>query len=84
MGETVGIFDAKTRFSEIVERVQSTGQPITVTNRGRPAVDIVPCRDHSSRGMSRADVIREIARLRTELPRVGADEIRQLIDEGRR
>lgn len=82
--EKVGMFDAKTRFSEIVERVQATGQPITVTNRGRPAVDIVPCRDRSARGMSRADAIREIARLRTELPRVSAADIRQLIDEGRR
>jgi len=84
MAETVGIFDAKTRFSEIVERVQSTGQPITVTNRGRPAVEIVPCHAKSSRRMSRADAVREIARLRAELPPVGAGEIRDLIAEGRR
>lgn len=64
MAETVGIFDAKTRFSEIVERVQSTGQPITVTNRGRPAVEIVPCHAKSSRRMSRVDAVREIARSR--------------------
>ncbi|MFM7205463.1 MAG: type II toxin-antitoxin system Phd/YefM family antitoxin [Planctomycetaceae bacterium] len=78
------MFDAKTRFSEIVERVQATGQPVTVTNRGRPAVEIVPCHARSSRKMSRHDALREISRLRTELPPVGPGEIRELIDEGRR
>jgi len=32
------MFDAKTRFLEIVEQVTSTGQPVTITNRDRPTV----------------------------------------------
>ncbi len=84
MPETVGMFDAKTRFSEIVERVQATGQPVTVTNRGRPAVEIVPCRDRSARRMTRAAALQEIARVRRELPPIGRDEISAIIAAGRR
>ena len=84
MAEQVGIFDAKTHFSELVERVQATGQPITVTNRGRPAVEIVPCRKSGSHRMSRGDAFREIARLRAELPPISRDELRDAIAEGRR
>ena len=84
MAEQVGIFDAKTRFSELVERVQATGQPITVTNRGRPAVEIVPCRESGAHRMSRGDAFREIARLRAELPPISRDELRDAIAEGRR
>jgi len=84
MAEKVGIFDAKTHFSELVDRVQATGQPITVTNRGRPAVEIVPCRESLTQRMSRGDAFREIARLRAELPPIGRDELREAIAEGRR
>lgn len=84
MAETIGIFDAKTHFSELVERVQSTGQPITVTNRGRPAVEIVPCRESGAQRMSRGDAFREIARLRAELPPISRDVLREAIAEGRR
>jgi prevent-host-death family protein len=84
LGKALDADASLTAISEIVERVQSTGQPITVTNRGRPAVEIVPCHAKSSRRMSRADAVREIARLRAELPPVGAGEIRDLIAEGRR
>jgi prevent-host-death family protein len=84
VAEQVGIFDAKTHFSELVERVQATGQPITVTNRGRPAVEIVPCRESGSQRMSRGDAFRQIARLRAELPPISRDELRDAIAEGRR
>ncbi len=84
MAETVGMFDAKTRFSEIVERVQATGQSVTVTNRGRPAVEIVPCRERSTRRMTRSAALLEITRLRHELPPIGRNEITALMAEGRR
>jgi prevent-host-death family protein len=84
VAETIGMFAAKTRFSELVERVQSTGQAVTITNRGRPAVEIVPCRDQSTTRLSRAEAFLEIARLRDELPPISTDEIKELIAEGRR
>lgn len=84
MVEKFGMFDAKTRFSEIVEQVATTGQPVTITNRGRPTVEIVPCRESASGRLCRDDAFLELARIRAELPPLGRAEIRSLIDEGRR
>lgn len=38
---TVGLFEAKTRFSELVELARQ-GQRITITRRGEPTAEIVP------------------------------------------
>ena len=40
--ETVGLFDAKTRLSEICDTVARSRQPVTVTRRGKPLVRIEP------------------------------------------
>ncbi len=40
--KTIGLFEAKTRLSEICEEVSSRGQPILVTRRGHPIVRIEP------------------------------------------
>lgn len=40
--KTVGIFEAKTRLSEICEVVAETHEPVTVTRRGKPLVRIDP------------------------------------------
>jgi prevent-host-death family protein len=84
MAEECGIFAAKTRFSEIVERVRATGQPITVTNRGVPVVEIVPCRRSHDHPVSKTDAVQEIATLRTSFPPIDKAAIRDLIAEGRR
>ena len=39
---TLGIYEAKTRLSEICERVAHTGEPVVVTRRGIPLVQIRP------------------------------------------
>lgn len=82
--EVIRLLDAKSRFSEIVEHVQATGQTVTVTDEGRPAVDIIPCRALPGPQISRADALREIARVRLELPPLKPGEIADLIAEGRR
>ncbi len=83
MKRKVGIFDAKTKFSELVGQVCSSGQTVTVTNRGKPVVDIAPVRSGNSYPMTREQAFREIARLRAEIPPVSKAEIRELIEEGR-
>ena len=40
--KSIGLFEAKTRFSEICDEVAGTHQPVTVTKRGRPLVCIQP------------------------------------------
>ena len=38
----LGIYEAKTKLSEICERVAQTGEPVVVTRRGVPLVQIHP------------------------------------------
>ena len=38
--KTIGIFEAKTRLSEICDEVARTGQGVVVTRRGKPLVRI--------------------------------------------
>lgn len=42
MNESVGIFEAKTKFSELCEQVARTGQEVVVTRRGKRMVRIAP------------------------------------------
>ncbi|MHB2016306.1 MAG: type II toxin-antitoxin system Phd/YefM family antitoxin [Candidatus Xenobia bacterium] len=45
MRKSVGLFEAKTRLSELCEQVAQTRQPVTVTRRGRPLVRILPAEE---------------------------------------
>ena len=47
--KTVGIFEAKTKLSELCDEVAKSGRSIVVTRRGKPLVRIDPIRadDHS-------------------------------------
>ena len=40
--KTIGIFEAKTKLSEICEQVAQTLEPVTITRRGQPLVRIDP------------------------------------------
>ena len=41
MGIQIGVYDAKTQLSDLISQVQN-GERVTITVRGRPAVDLVP------------------------------------------
>jgi prevent-host-death family protein len=79
----IGIFQAKTKFSEIAKRVKSTGRPVRVTNRGEPVVEIVPVTNGKSGRRSKREAIQELMRLRDTLPKVSVEEIKRDIAEGR-
>lgn len=81
--DSIGIFDAKTRFSEVVELVNTTGQSVTVTNRGKPVVDIVPTRAEGRGGMTREEAFDAIAALWEETPPAEEGEIQEILQEGR-
>lgn len=82
--EQVGIFEAKTHFSEIVERVLRDGRTIIVTRRGMPVVEISPSRERSAGArLSWPEALMELGRLRTEVPKSTWAEITQLIAEDR-
>lgn len=46
--ESVGIFEAKTHFSALVERAEN-GESIVITKHGRPAAKIVPIESNDRR-----------------------------------
>lgn len=40
--KSIGIFEVKTKISEICERVKETHEPVLITKRGVPMVRIIP------------------------------------------
>ena len=52
----IGTFDAKTRFSEIIENVQK-GKNYTITKRGKPVAKIIPFSEKSS---LRKDIVNQL------------------------
>ena len=75
----MGLFDAKTRLSELVEQVANGGDDILITRRGKAVARLVPI-DESS------EVERSLALLSAarESSKAGSGSLRELIDEGRR
>jgi prevent-host-death family protein len=77
---TVGLFEAKQKLSELVERA-SEGEQIGITRRGKLAAVIVPARSETSLKEAFAQIDRIRARTKP-LPKGVA--IKDLIEEGRR
>ena len=48
----IGLFEAKTKFSEICARVAAGGQAVLVTRRGKPLVRIEPAQAANTRRKS--------------------------------
>jgi prevent-host-death family protein len=47
MSTSVGAFEAKTRLSELLQRVES-GEQVTITKHGRPVARLVPIREDAA------------------------------------
>jgi prevent-host-death family protein len=77
---TIGLFEAKQKLSNLVERA-SEGERIGITRRGKLAAFLVPARNNASLKKAFADIDR--IRMRAKpLPR--GMKIKDLIEEGRR
>ena len=83
----VGVYEAKTRLSSLVDEVEK-GETIEITRHGRPAARLVPITPDRRR--SPAEVIESMRQIREEIARAHpgvrytAEEIKNLINEGRR
>ncbi len=75
---TVGLFEAKQKLSEIVERA-SEGEHIGITRRGKLAAVIVPAQPATSL----KDIFDDIERIRKRARRPKGFRLRDLIEEGR-
>jgi prevent-host-death family protein len=83
MNPTVGAYEARTRFAELLEQVQH-GQTITITRRGEPIAELAPA-GSARAAEARASALAAFERLRRNRPRFGdqSGEIRQAIKDGR-
>jgi prevent-host-death family protein len=75
---TLGLFEAKQKLSEIVERA-AEGERIGITRRGKLAAIVIPARPESSL----KDVFDEIERTRKRARRPKGFRVKDLIEEGR-
>ncbi len=75
---TVGLFEAKQKLSEIVERA-SEGERIGITRRGKLAAVIVPAQPETSL----KDIFDDIERIRKRARRPKGFRLKDLIEEGR-
>ena len=78
--ERIGIYDARSKLSELIERVQS-GEEVVLTKHGLPVARLVP--EKRRRKRSRAAAVARIRALARKLDIRDVD-IRKLIEEGRR
>ena len=77
---TVGAYEAKTRFSELIERVAG-GEEFTITRHGSPVARLVPVKKTST-PEDRRQAIEEMIKLRDRLS-LGGLKIKDLMNEGR-
>jgi prevent-host-death family protein len=79
---TVGIFEAKNRLSELVQRA-ARGEEIVITRHGEEVARLMPPQARDAVDQARSLVAR-IRRSRVGQPLGGGASIRELIEEGRR
>jgi prevent-host-death family protein len=80
LSNIVGAYDAKTRFSELLEKVEG-GEEITITRHGNPVAKLVPLRAKSTPEQRRAAIAKwqEISKG----IKLRGLKIRDMINEGR-
>ena len=79
---TIGAFEAKTKFSELLARVADAGAEFVITKHDRPIARLVPAmkpRSHEEAAKAVAELRRQRKRCR-----LGGLKIKDLISEGRR
>ena len=80
---TIGIYEAKTRLPAIVSAIESTLEEVIVTRHGKPVAKIVPIRDEAAERAERIARLRSMRSTRIG-PAMSADELVEMIHEGRR
>jgi prevent-host-death family protein len=82
ISQQIGIFEAKTHLSQIIEKVEN-GADFIITKRGKPAAKIIPIEQEKK--MTRKEAIEEMIELRKHYKgKPGSFNIREAIEDGRR
>jgi prevent-host-death family protein len=77
--KTIGLFEAKQKLSELVERANS-GEQIGITRRGKLAAMIVPAQQKKTL----QEIWADIDDIRKQVDRSKFTSVKELIEEGRR
>lgn len=83
--ESVGIYEAKSKLSELVEKAEA-GQVVTITRHGRPVAKLVPTRRQGD-GVDRAALMKEIRQFSKTIKlkkKFTLSDLRKAIEWGRR
>lgn len=75
----IGTFEAKNRFSELLDRVER-GEEVTITRHGRPVARLVAAK---TRDIEKARAAAEWILAHRHENRLGDDTVKGLIEEGR-
>jgi prevent-host-death family protein len=82
LSQQIGIFEAKTHLSKIIENVEN-GADFIISKRGKPVAKIIPFEQEKK--MSRKEAIEELIALRKHYKgKPGSFNIREAIEAGRR
>jgi prevent-host-death family protein len=76
----IGAFDAKTRLSEILRKVDQ-GERFTITRRGRAVADIVPSQTKDRRRA--AEAVRRLLAM-PKIEGISPETVKSWIEEGRK
>jgi prevent-host-death family protein len=79
---TVGILEAKTHFSALIDRV-AAGERVTITRHGKPVAQLVPPGDDASAAARHASAVDGLLALRKRYS-LGRARAKELITEGRK
>ena len=77
----IGIFDAKTRLSELLRRTQ-TGESFRITQRGVPVAELVPI--GFSKRMSTQEAAAQLREFMQKQPKITDLNIKALVEEGQK
>lgn len=84
MATKVGLFEAKTHLSKILDRVEA-GEEIVITRHGKPVAKIIKLDEGEARQQRLAEIFERMKELRKKTAgRATTEEIVEWIREGRR
>jgi prevent-host-death family protein len=82
MAQSIGAFEAKTHFSQIIEKAEN-GEDFIITRRGKPVAKIIPFEQKKEITFKEAvEQLKEFRKFYRGEP--GSFNVREAIEEGRR
>ena len=82
MTQQIGAFEAKTHFSQIIEKAEN-GADFIITRRGKPVAKLIPFKQESE--MTRQEAFEQLVELRKLYKgKPGSFNIRKAIEDGRK